>query len=73
MISTIIKAQSNPNTKPQRDYYLLDTYQVLEVAGTKRIIKKTNNKNDIRFICAYEDLFEEINLCHLSVGHGGIN
>ena len=72
IINCISKPKNNPNTKTQRDYYLLNTFQVLEVAGTQRLIKKLDETNEIIFVCAFEDIFDEITTCHNNVGHGGV-
>ena len=53
---------------------MLKTYQVLEISGIECLIKKITeeNNNQIIKICAYEDLFDEIQICHKLCGHGGI-
>jgi hypothetical protein len=74
MILTIKKAKENPGEKSQREYYLLETYQILEISGVERLIKKIkdNAPNEILIIVPYEDLFDEINQVHIQGGHAGI-
>ena len=74
MISSLKYNKGNIHTKDQRVYYLLTTYQVLEISGIECLIKKLSDENDnvIKKVFAYEDLFDEIQTCHKAVGHGGI-
>ena len=59
-------------TKTQRQYYLINTYEILEIAGVKKIIQKRKAESDeIRFLVPYEDLFKAILMCHQKVGHKG--
>ena len=72
IISKLEVLKSKPNTKSSSDYYILQRYQLLEIGGTQRLIKKIDEKNEIKYICAFVELFDEIYPAHLVVGHGGI-
>ncbi|CAF0801707.1 unnamed protein product [Brachionus calyciflorus] len=73
IIRILLENKTNPNTKDDSVYYYMRRYQLLEIAGTTKLIKKTDEKNQgILIIVPTEQLFDEIHSCHLAVGHGGI-
>ncbi|XP_008178550.1 KRAB-A domain-containing protein 2-like [Acyrthosiphon pisum] len=68
-----INDAKSTGAKKRRDYYILQKYDVLTVAEKKYLIhKKKEDKEDIMYIVAYEDLFEKLSTYHIRTGHGGI-
>ena len=65
-------AKKNGNKKEPYEYYLLKTYQVLEIAGTEKLIKKVKDDSSIIQICPFEEMFDAIHAAHTIVGHGGV-
>jgi hypothetical protein len=56
IIETLKKAKSNPNKKSANEYYLLSTFQVMEIAGIEKLIKKLKYAKDtqeIKQICPF--------------------
>lgn len=74
IINILNQNKTNPNTKEDAVYYNMRRYQLLEIAGTTRLIRKIDDKHpNILIILATEELFDEILTCHLAVGHGGVD
>ena len=46
MITKIKNAKGNPTKKDQRTYYLLSTFQVLEISNVECLIKKIDDQNE---------------------------
>ena len=73
LIITLRDLKNNPHIKTKREYYLLKQFQILEISNSSKLIKKLDeNQSDIKQICSYENLFEQIAIADKSVGHGGI-
>jgi hypothetical protein len=75
IIETLKKAKSNPNKKSANEYYLLSTFQVMEIASIEKLIKKlkvAKDTQEIKQICPFEDIFDTIYAAHIIVGHGGV-
>ncbi|CAF0967010.1 unnamed protein product [Brachionus calyciflorus] len=45
----------------------------MEKGRINRLIIVNQEDNQIKYVCAYENLFDEIDLHHKQVGHGGID
>lgn len=72
LILEIEEARRIKTTKSTRQYYILNTYEVFEVAGVKKIIaKRKTEAEDVKYLVPYEDVFEAILMCHKAVGHKG--
>ena len=72
LINEIEEAKLIKKTKSQRQYYILDTFEVYEVAGLKKIIAKRKNPEDeIKYLVPFEDIFDSIAMCHKNVVHIG--
>ena len=72
LILEIEEASRTKTTKTQRQYYILNAYEVFEVAGVKKIIaKRKKETDDVKYLVPYEDVFEAILSCHKVVGHKG--
>ena len=73
LLKEIDVARNKSGVKTARQYYLLKTYEILEVAGVQKIIVKRDEKNqDIKYLSSYDELFDSIDTCHQNVGHKGI-
>lgn len=47
-------------------------YETIEIGGIRNVIKKrTDEKDDITFITAYEEFYDKLVDIHISTGHGG--
>ena len=72
LIIEIKAALATKSTKTARQYYLIKTYEVYEVAGVKKIIGKRKEASDpIKFLVPFEDIFQTILMCHRNIGHKG--
>ncbi|CAF1013044.1 unnamed protein product [Brachionus calyciflorus] len=69
LISTIEEAKSKTVTKSTNEYNILRDYDVMLIGDTKKVIKKRENNEDIRFLVPFEHLFDTIYRIHLQVGH----
>ncbi|XP_025407815.1 KRAB-A domain-containing protein 2-like [Sipha flava] len=73
IMAEITDAKLNKGAKKRRDYYILQKYDVLTVAEKKYLIhKKTDDKDDIKYVVSYEELFERLSDYHIRTGHGGM-
>lgn len=72
-IEQIMTNRSNTSTKDMKIYNLFTAFKVIEFSGVNRLVKLDEEDNQVKYICAYENLFEEIDKYHKSVGHGGIH
>uniref|UniRef100_A0A2S2RAL6 KRAB-A domain-containing protein 2 n=1 Tax=Sipha flava TaxID=143950 RepID=A0A2S2RAL6_9HEMI len=73
IMAEITDAKLNKGAKKRRDYYILQKYDVLTVAEKKYLIhKRTDDKDDIKYVVSYEDLFERLSDYHIRTGHGGV-
>ena len=69
LLKEIDVARNKSGVKTARQYYLLKTYGILEVAGVQKIIAKRGEKNqDIKYLSSYDELFDSIDTCHQNVG-----
>ena len=72
LIVEIEEASATKTTKTARQYYLLKTYEIFEVADVKKIIgKRKEEKDPVIFLVPFEDIFQTILMCHRNVGHKG--
>ena len=62
-------ANTTAGIKDKREYELLSRYDVVEVEGNKRLIKK--GSNPYRFYCNTDELYELLKDAHISCNHGG--
>ena len=70
MIKMIEDALVKNKGRTQKEYYLINKYQILVVGDTKKIILKRESVDEaIRFLVPYEHLFETIYKIHIQVGH----
>lgn len=52
--------------------YFSRVYETIEIGGIRKVIKKrTDEKDDITFIIAYEEFYNKLVDIHISTGHGG--
>ncbi|RNA38407.1 KRAB-A domain-containing 2, partial [Brachionus plicatilis] len=72
-IEQIVTNRSNPSTKEMKIYNLFQAFKVIEIGGVNRLAKLDEEDNLVKYICAYEELFDEIDKYHKTVGHGGIH
>ncbi|CAF1016668.1 unnamed protein product [Brachionus calyciflorus] len=73
-IKLISESKNNQSTKLATEYYHLRNFQIFEIGGINRLIRKMNeNDHEIYIVVAFEDLFDEIRAVHLNCGHGGVN
>ena len=71
-IEAIEKAYANPHKKSSQEYHLIKNYEILNIADTKKIIKKrTTEEPSIRYLVPKEDIFDAILACHQNIGHKG--
>ncbi|XP_043475014.1 KRAB-A domain-containing protein 2-like [Leptopilina heterotoma] len=56
--------------KCSRQYRRLNRYDILEVAGVCKLIKKCNN-GEVKYFAPLEEVFEILTLAHMGTGHGG--
>ncbi|XP_008182430.1 KRAB-A domain-containing protein 2-like [Acyrthosiphon pisum] len=61
------------NKKTRHEYYLLEKFDVLNIAEKQYLISKRKDRNneEIKYIVPYEELYERINDYHIRTGHGG--
>ena len=72
LIEEIEQAKKKIGTKTNRQYNLLNAYEIYEVACIKKIIAKRSEKEpDVRYLVPYEEVFDAIERCHKTVGHKG--
>ena len=65
IIRLLNENKNNPNTKDESVYYHMRRCQLLELAGSNRLIRKLDEKQkSILIILPVEDIFDEINNCH---------
>lgn len=58
--------------KDRREYFLINTYDVMIIGNQSFLIKKHDNKAIIEYVIAYEDLYDKLNDFHINkTGHGG--
>ena len=62
-------ANTTAGIKDKREYELLSRYDVVEVEGNKRLIKK--GFNPYRFYCNTDELYELLKAAHISCNHVG--
>jgi hypothetical protein len=74
IIKIINDNKNNQRTKDPKVYQILNTFQTLSIGGVEELIKldKNSDNNKIQQICAFENIFDEINKSHINTGHGGI-
>lgn len=70
ILNKLTEAQKNPLAKSSSLYRKLKRYQILKVAGVKKLIEKTENEN-FKYYVPAEDLFDVIQRAHEGCGHGG--
>ena len=69
LVNLIVGAMNKYNSKTQKEYYLLNKYEILVVGETKKIIQKRKNPDDpIRFLVPYEQIFDTMYRIHIQVG-----
>ena len=55
-----------------RRHTLLNSYEVLEIAGIKKIIKKRKDENsNVLYLVPFDDIFDSMYQCHKNIGHKG--
>ena len=70
MILLIEEANKKTKGRNQKEYYLINKYEVYTVGETKKIILKRESIDEpVRFLVPYEQLFETIFRIHNQVGH----
>ena len=70
LIITIEEAMNKKTIESQKEYYLLNKYEILSVGDTKKIVQKRKDPNQsIRFLVPYEQIFDTIFRTHQQVGH----
>ena len=72
LLKEIEVAYSTKGKKSNRQYHLLETYEIYEVGGIKKIIsKRTVEDDNIYFLLPLEDVWDAIHVVHKAVGHKG--
>ena len=72
LLKEIEVAYSTKGRKTNRQNHLLETYEIYEVGGIKKIIsKRTEEDDNIYYLVALEDAWDAINVVHKAVGHKG--
>ena len=51
----------------------LHRYEILTVAGEKKLILNTNDKQNLKYFVCEDEIFDIIHNTHISLGHGGRN
>ncbi|RNA13325.1 KRAB-A domain-containing 2-like, partial [Brachionus plicatilis] len=70
MIVSIEEAYQKTRGRTQKEYYLVNKYEVYTVGDTKKIILKRKSPDDpVRYLVPYEQLFETIFRIHNQVRH----
>lgn len=70
LIQRIEEIYNNQRKKESGDYRLLKRFEICEINGEKRLIKKGCRDPVKVFVCT-DELFEIIKRAHLACGHGG--
>lgn len=74
IIQSLNEAKNNPNTKLSSQYYYLRQFQLFEIGGVTRLIRKmTQDDLNVYLIVPFEVLVDEINNVHINSGHGGVS
>lgn len=71
IIQDLTDAQKNPLSKTSTQYRQLKKYDLLEVAGVKKLIAKSQDKEKFLYYVPAEELFDVIKRAHEACGHGG--
>jgi len=72
LLKEIEVAYSTKGKKSNRQYHLLETYEIYEVGGIKKIIsKRTVEDDNIYYLLPLEDVWDAIHVVHKAVGHKG--
>lgn len=67
-----VKTAKEKKKKENRDYWLLKNYDVLTVQNIENlIVPVTDRQPDVKYFCAFENLFDILLDCHKSLGHSG--
>ncbi|RNA35075.1 KRAB-A domain-containing 2-like [Brachionus plicatilis] len=70
MIDSIEQALAKTKGRMNREYYIINKYEILKVGDKKKIIlKRQQIDKTIRFLVPYEQIFETIYRIHVQIGH----
>ena len=64
-----VKEAKSVTKKTQLQRYLTKKYDVLEIAGIEKLVRKGK---DVIYYCTTEELYRLIKTAHSGIGHGGI-
>ena len=64
------KEEKSVTKKTQHQSYLTNKYDVLEIAGIEKLVRKGT---DVMYYCTTEELYRLIKTAHSGIGHGGIH
>lgn len=65
-----VKEAKSVTKKTQLQRYLTKKYDVLEIAGIEKLVRKGT---DVIYYCTTEELYRLIKTAHSGIGHGGIH
>ena len=65
-----LKEAKSATKKTQLQRYLTKKYDVLEIAGIEKLVRKGT---DVIYYCTTEELYRLIKTAHSGIGHGGIH
>ncbi|CAF1096962.1 unnamed protein product [Didymodactylos carnosus] len=59
----------------EQEIALLKTYDVINVGGQQKLVKKINSSEDgiIKYYVSLDELFDVVQTAHVTIGHRGIN